>query len=139
MFQRILCAVDIGQSEVSEKTLSAAVEMARLTDGVLRLVYVRYMIERAIDYVPAELFRSDEQEVRKRLQEMAKATGLPDEKVSIVTPVGSAYHQVLAAAEEFEADLIVTGPHSPSMAKYLLGMDAARIVQHASVSVLVVR
>lgn len=139
MFRRILVAVDITHPDVSEKTLMAAAELARLTDAELRLVYVRYMIERAMDYVPAEVFRTEEESARASLMEMARKTGLAEDRISVVTPIGSAHHQVLAASEAFKADLIVTGPHSPSMAKYLLGMDAARIVQHAPISVLVVR
>ena len=74
-----------------------------------------------------------------KLKELAAATTLPDDRVSVVSPAGRVYSEVLVAAKDFDADLIVVGPHSPSMAKFLLGTDAGRIVRHAPMSVLVVR
>jgi hypothetical protein len=49
------------------------------------------------------------------------------------------YHEVLAEADAWGADLIIVGSHSPSMGTYLLGSNAQKIVRHANCSVLVVR
>jgi nucleotide-binding universal stress UspA family protein len=53
--------------------------------------------------------------------------------------MGSVYDDVLQEAEKSAADLIVVGSHRPSMATYLIGSNAVRIVRHAKCSVLVVR
>jgi universal stress protein F len=105
----------------------------------LRLIHVRFMIERALEYLPDGYFQEEEQMSRAELLDLAATTGIPSQRLSAVSPIGSIFDEVLAAAEDFEADLIVTGPHTPSMAKYLLGGNAARIVRYAKMSVLIVR
>ena len=57
----------------------------------------------------------------------------------LVTHGASIYAEILAVAEEAEADLIVVGSHRPAMKDYLLGTNAARVVRHARCSVLVAR
>lgn len=52
---------------------------------------------------------------------------------------GSAYEEILAAADLIKADLIVLGAHKPNYGDYFLGPNAARVVRHAKVSVLVLR
>ena len=53
--------------------------------------------------------------------------------------MGSVYNEVLHEADTVGADLIVVGSHRPTMATYLLGSNAATIIRHARMSVLVVR
>lgn len=53
--------------------------------------------------------------------------------------VGSISAEILSAAEEAKADLIVMASHRPEMLDYLIGPNAVHVVQHARCSVLVVR
>ncbi|HEY8008599.1 MAG TPA: universal stress protein [Methylocella sp.] len=48
---------------------------------------------------------------------------------------GVVYHEVLAEAEAWGADLIIVGSHSPSMGTYLVGSNAQKIVRRANCSV----
>jgi nucleotide-binding universal stress UspA family protein len=139
MFKRILVAVDLQQGDMTQRTLNAAAELAEMMVADLRLIHVRFMIERALEYLPDGYFQEEEQMSRAELLDLAATTGIPSQRLSAVSPIGSIFDEVLAAAEDFEADLIVTGPHTPSMAKYLLGGNAARIVRYAKMSVLIVR
>ena len=52
---------------------------------------------------------------------------------------GTAYEEILTTARSFGADLIVMASHRPELKDYLLGPNAARVVRHSDVSVLVVR
>ncbi len=52
---------------------------------------------------------------------------------------GRAYEQILRIAEEIGCDAIVMAAGNPDLAQYLLGPNAARVVRHATCSVLVVR
>lgn len=52
---------------------------------------------------------------------------------------GTVYDEVLRAAKELSADVIIVGSHRPTLSDYLLGPNAARIVRHANCSVYVVR
>jgi nucleotide-binding universal stress UspA family protein len=49
------------------------------------------------------------------------------------------YEEILATARDLKADLIVMASHRPELKDYLLGPNAARVVRHSDVSVLVVR
>ena len=52
---------------------------------------------------------------------------------------GAPATQILEAAEEIGADMIVIRSHDPGMSNYFLGSVAGRVVRHAHCSVLVVR
>ena len=70
---------------------------------------------------------------------LAEAVQLPKERVTGEVRVGGIYHEILAEAAEWGADLIVVGSHRPVVSDYLLGSNAKTIVRHAVCSVLVVR
>ncbi len=53
--------------------------------------------------------------------------------------VGHPYKTILEVAEEKEADLIIVASHQPDLQNYLIGSTAAKVVRHATCSVLVVR
>ena len=52
---------------------------------------------------------------------------------------GTIYAEILRAADELQCDAIVMAAHRPELKDYLLGPNAARVMRHASQSVLVVR
>ena len=56
-----------------------------------------------------------------------------------ITAHGSIYEEIISAADNCKADLIIIGSHRPALKDYLLGPNAARVVRHARQSVLVVR
>ncbi|MGR3469241.1 MAG: universal stress protein [Shimia sp.] len=85
--------------------------------------------------------RSEEGEATAR----ARAAALMREKLegqADVTPrlvEGHVSRNVIAAAQEEGADLIVMGSHAPGLSDYFLGSTAARVVRHAPCAVHVVR
>ena len=91
------------------------------------------------EYIPAEYYDSDEKAALTTLRGLAAKIDLPAGRVSIVSPFGSVYDEVLKEAEAQKADLIVVGSHRPNWSTYLIGSNAANIVRHALCSVLVVR
>jgi nucleotide-binding universal stress UspA family protein len=52
---------------------------------------------------------------------------------------GRVYDQIIAAADQLGVNAIVMASHTPELADYLLGPNAARVVRHARQSVFVVR
>jgi nucleotide-binding universal stress UspA family protein len=52
---------------------------------------------------------------------------------------GTVYEKILELAAEVGADLIVMASHRPELKDFLIGPNAARVVRHAKISVLVVR
>lgn len=73
------------------------------------------------------------------LKEKVKRFSIPENKIHVTSSVGSVKDEILAIAEEINADLILIGSRHPSMSTYLLGSNAASVVRYAKTSVLVVR
>ncbi len=141
MYKKILVAVDVSEAEVTELALDAAVALAKVEQGAeLRLINVQPLVPVAfIDYIPPNFDDEMREATEKDLAALRAKIAYPQERVSTVVRFGAVYPEVLAEAEEWDADLIVVGSHRPTMATYLLGSNAKTIVRHAKCSVLVVR
>jgi nucleotide-binding universal stress UspA family protein len=140
MFKSILVPVDIAEVDVAKPGFDEAVELAKLSGAALRLIHVRSPVPYAMnEYIPAEYYDSDEKSVLKALDDLAAKLDLPKGRVTVVSPFGSVYDEVLKEAARMKADLIVVGSHRPNWSTYLIGSNAANIVRHAECSVLVMR
>ena len=140
MFKTIVVPIDLADLAVARPALDAAIELARMSGGDLRLVTVRSLMPVTyMEYVPADFDATAKAEAEAEMKALAGSLALPKNKISTVVRVGSVYGEVLEEAKSSGADLIVVGSHRPSMATYLIGSNAGTIVRHATCSVLVVR
>jgi len=140
MNERILVAVDIGEADMARAAIAAGVALATASGGHIRLVHVRSPVPVArMDFIPPEYFTEQENLAADALAGLAGAIRLDPERVSTASRFGPAYAGVIEEAQEWNADLIVVSAHQPTMATYLLGSNAKKIVRHAHCSVLVVR
>jgi len=141
MYKKILVAVDISEADVTQLALDAAVALAKVEQNAqLRLINVQPLVPVAfIDYIPPNFDEEMREATEKDLAALRGKIPYPAERVSSIVRFGAVYPEVLAEAEEWDADLIVVGSHRPTMATYLLGSNAKTIVRHAKCSVLVVR
>lgn len=141
MYKKILVAVDISEADVTQLALDAAVALATVEPNAqLRLINVQPLVPVAfIDYIPPNFDEEMREATEKDLAALRGKIALPAERVSSIVRFGAVYPEVLAEAEEWDADLLVVGSHRPTMATYLLGSNAKTIVRHAKCSVLVVR
>jgi nucleotide-binding universal stress UspA family protein len=139
MFKRILVAVDVSESDLTTLVIAAAAELAKAANADVRLVDVRFMVATAVEYLPKNFFDEEQRRTLAELERLARVIDLQSALISVSSPMGTVYEAVLAEAASFDADLIVVGPHRPSMSAFLLGSNAAQIVRHAKCSVLVVR
>jgi nucleotide-binding universal stress UspA family protein len=108
----------------------------------------RYQIEQEGKESILEVSRSDitlagaraQVDLENRIAALIRRADASDLKPNILVTHGtSIYAEILAVAEEAEADLVVVGSDRPAMKGYLLGTNAARVVRHARCSVLVAR
>ena len=98
---------------------------------------VEAILEARAATIAYEVIVSDLQNRIATLIRRANATDLKPNV--LVTHGASIYAEILGAAEEAQADLVIVGSHRPAMKDYLLGTNAARVVRHACCSVLVAR
>ena len=138
--KKILVALD--GSEREPAVLRAAVELASKTEArlvLLRAVTVPMELpQAAFSSRPDEVLTMIESAARHALE--ARAAEVKHELVDKVrVELGSPWRAICEAAREEKADLIVIGSHGYGGLDRLLGTTAAKVVNHADHSVLVVK
>ncbi len=141
LFRHILVPVDFGES--SERALSTAVELARRFEARLTLLHVceipayaySGMAEAPVDLLtPIE--DAAEEQMSIKLPEVRKLYA----PAEAIVRTGVAWQEILSAAEDAGADLIVMGTHGRSgMGHLLLGSVAEKVVRLSPIPVLTVR
>ena len=137
----ILAALD--QSEHAEGVLKAAVAMAKAQGAELTIITVAEDYQDMGDFYveAAEITRKALQGAREaaaKYVDMAKAMGVA---AKVEVPQGlSPAEVIIQFAEGMKPDLIVMGSRGRgALERFLVGSVAAKVVNHAPCSVLVVR
>ncbi len=141
MFKDILMPIDLGDVESSRKAVSTAIGLGRTEGARLHLLCVvpGYSMSIVSQYFPAGFEEKSLAEATRQLDDFI-AKNIPAETTSrAIVANGTVYEEILKAARETKCDLIVMASHRPELKDYLLGPNAARVVRHATCSVLVVR
>lgn len=136
MYNRILVPVDFNAVEKGEKILKKA-EALLGRDGEIILLNVvedlpNYL---AID-LPLDIIENAIDDAKARLTALQQTSLFVG---SVEVRNGSAAREILAAAADLKADLIIIASHTPDMTNYFIGATADRVVRHAKCSVLVDR
>jgi nucleotide-binding universal stress UspA family protein len=133
--RHVLVATDFGPA--SGRAIETALGIAEASGAKLTLLHV---IDAPYPY-PVPLPVEMKVEARQELEKLAAPLRKGNE-VEVVTAMreGEAWRQIIAAAEELHADLLVVGSHNRrGIPRILLGSVAERVVRHAQVDVLTVR
>lgn len=137
MSTHILCAVDLTHMDEAKALLREAAQQASKDDAALSLVTV--LPDYGMSFVGSFFKDGTLKEAAAAALDAlhALADDVTDQQVQCIVEIGSVYEKTLEAADLCHADLIVVGAHKPNLSSQLLGPNAARIVRHAKVSVLV--
>lgn len=146
MYQHILVPTD--GSVTSDKALSEAIALARLSGGSIRLLHivdaltVAAVADGLASYTDTllPLLREGGQQILDDAQQRVKAAGVCVDATLREVVAGRVCDLVLEAATAWPADLIVIGTHGRrGVQRLLLGSDAEQILRAATVPVLLVR
>ena len=138
MFTKILLAYD--GSDPAKKAFDHCLEMVRCFGAELSIVTVVRPPDLAEDVETEALIenarnRSDSE--LQKLRAQARSAGM---QPAIHVRVGHPAEQIIAAAEEWGADLIVTGHRGKGLfERWLLGSVSRLVIAYAHCAVLVVR
>ena len=141
MFKKVLVAID--GSKVSDSAFSAAVEMSRSLKATVHVVYVvetGFFSALPMDNTWEMMYSLLEKEGKEALakaREYAQKNG-----VEMVTHLkqGHAGNEIIHAAQEVGADLIIVGSHGKSKVdKLLIGSVSSFVVSHSPITTMVVR
>jgi nucleotide-binding universal stress UspA family protein len=140
MYQRILVPIDIAEADQGKRAIDAAVMMAQLSSGSIRLVNVLPMTPVMLaEYVPPDFDMQQRTAAEEALAALARSIDLGPGKVMTTVRQGGVYHEILDEAKEMNADLIVMSSHRTGVRTYFLGSHAGHVVRYAECSVLGVR
>lgn len=141
MYKDILVSIDLGHSEGEARTLETAIDYARTFESRLHVMTVvpDYGMSIVGGFFPKEHEKEAIEHANKALHDFTKVHVPNDVKHRHIVAHGSIYREILRYADKVKADLIVLSAKRPSPEDYLIGPNAARVVRHAQISVLVVR
>jgi nucleotide-binding universal stress UspA family protein len=140
-FRKILVAVD--ESAFAARAADVGFELARSLGGEVALIHV---IDPSVDaYAPeggipaSELIALAQQDGKRLLAAFGQRASLQPPPFEFIR-VGKPATEIIKAAKEWPADLIVIGSHGRwGVERLLLGSVAEAVMRHAACPVLVVR
>jgi len=141
--RRILVPVDF--SDTSRKALLYAVPFATAFNAEVEVVHVvqPYTVPAEVGYMPPELTVSPQELANSAREELNKLCAREigaRARFQVQVREGVPWPEVIAAARETNADLIILATHGWTGLKHVfLGSVAERVVRHAPCPVLVVR
>ena len=141
MFKEILLRVDLGDPDSKKKALSAAAKLSQSAGARLHVLTVVPGFSMSIisQYFPEDFEEKSRAGAAQQLNDYIGANIPSDIATRAIVANGTIYEEILRVAVETGCDLIVVASHRPALKDYLLGPNAARVVRHATCSVLVVR
>ena len=140
MYEKILLPVDLSAEQSWARALPAALQLGG-PDIVLHVVTVLPDFGMSVvgSYFDKGFEKKALHDVGEALSDWVNAHVPDTVEVHPHVMHGRIYDQIIAAADKLKVDAIVLGSHTPELADYLLGPNAARVVRHARQSVFVVR
>lgn len=141
MFKSILLPIDLNEESSWRRALPAALEHCRAQGASLHIVTVvpTFGLAMVSQFFPESYEERILEHTDKELHAFVRAHVPADMEAQTIVTAGSVYEEILRVATELNCDLIVMASHRPKLRDYLLGPNAARVVRHATCSVLVVR
>ena len=139
--ERILVPVDF--SETSDRALAQAMALAPRLGATVHLVHVwdlpAYTLPDGSVFYALEAATEVERGLQKSLDERISRFGGHEVAITGSLRRGAPHHEIVEAAKEQRADLIVIGTHGRTgIARLLIGSVAERVVRTSPVPVLTV-
>jgi len=142
MYKSILLTVDLNHPESWSAALPQAVELVRMSKGVLHIMSVVPDAGTPLvaSFLPNDLEKKSLEHASGELDELVKAHVPKDVTVKQHLGYGRIHDEVMETIQQTQCDLVVMASHAPdTVREFLVGSNADRIVRRSPVSVLVVR
>jgi universal stress protein F len=136
MYKKIIVPVDMSALEKGESILRKASTLLDTGGEIVLLNVVEELPGYLAIDLPVDLIENAIRDGKARLLELKDKSGLP---ALVEIRSGAPAREILAAAEEHKADLIIVASHTPDFTNYFIGATADRVVRHAKCSVLIDR
>jgi len=141
MYKKILFPIDLDEKSSLVNCIKQVTAMAGAFNAEIHVITVipDYGMSMVEQYFPKGWIEETIGKAGEELNFLINQHFAEPEKVKSKVLRGAIYQCVIDEAREINADLIIMCAHRPELSDYLLGPNAAKIVRHASTSVMVVR
>lgn len=141
MFKSILVPLDLDNETESKAVFASALEISGNTGAKLSVLSVvpSFSMPMVASFFPPDFEKKALAGALASLTEFVAGQNGSDVVEKTLVGHGSVYKEIVGAAEEIKADVIVLGPGSAESGDYLLGHNAARVMRHAHCSVMLLR
>ncbi|MEM7041569.1 MAG: universal stress protein [Pseudomonadota bacterium] len=141
MAKHVLLPVDPDEKPSWEKALPEAVSQARQRQATLHVMTVVPTFGSSIvaNYFPKDFEGKALEEARQTLQTLISDKVPADLPHQLIVAHGRIHQEICRVATEIKADLIVMASHKPAWSDSFLAPNAAQVLHHTPVSVMVIR
>ena len=136
MYNSILIPVDLANVTNVNSLIDHASVYSSSNSNIILLNVVEEIPSWAAVELPRGILDKSVQSSLEKLTALAASSSI---EVEVEVRVGHPYQTILEVAEEKSAELIIVASHQPELKNYFLGSTAAKVVRHATCSVMVVR
>ena len=141
MFKDILLPVDLAHPGSWSKSLGIAITLCRMANANMHILAVIPEVGPGVvdQFFPKDFEKTATAHMLEDLHAFTRTHVPADIEVQHIVAHGRVYDEILRIARTIASDLIIIGAHRPDLKDYLIGSNAARVVRHATCSVLVAR
>lgn len=139
--KHILYPLDVSDKSSHAKEIAVLQDMRKHFGSQLSVItvlpdYGASIVAQYFSKVAEETLKKD---AKKALKAFVKEHFDNPDDINLIVAQGGIYERIIEAAREVKADVIVMTAHRPGLQDYLLGPNAAKVVRHSEISVLVIR
>ena len=141
MFKHILLPIDLQETQLAEQAVAIALDECRKHNARLTLLTVihGFIMPIVDDFFPSDVMEQALQEVKQELDRYV-ADNIPTElNVQTIVDEGKPHEIINLQADKLDVDLIIIPSHTKSINQTVLGSCAAKVVEQANCTVMVVK
>ncbi len=141
MFKKILMPIDLQETHLAAKAVKIAIDEARKHNATIHIMTAMpgFGMPLVASFFPEKATKKALKELGLELKRYIAANFPNDVPTHPLITEGSPAERILNQAQKLQADLIIIPSHAQSLEQVFLGSCAAKVVEHAHCSVMVVK
>ncbi|MES9937435.1 MAG: universal stress protein [Sedimenticola sp.] len=141
MFTKILMPIDLQETDLATRAVQTAIDEARKHSAEIYVLTVipDFGLPLVASFFPDDAIKDAMKSVARELKKYIKANIPDDITAHPLIADGSPSEIILNQAKKLKADLIIIPSHAQSIGQVFLGSCAAKVVERAHCSVMVIK
>ena len=141
MFKKILMPIDLQETNLAAKAVQITLDEARKHNATVHVMTVipGFGMPMVASFFPDKTMKKALKQVGSELKRYIAANFPKDIKTKAIITEGNPPERILAQCNKIGADLIIIPSHAQSLGQVFLGSCAAKVVEHAHCSVMVIK